>query len=65
MSLFTVFKMFNVFFESIPNSYLCMPGITELDRNNNTYRIHRTMGCETIGLTDSEEYAQRITNTGK
>lgn len=65
MSLFTIFKMFNAFFESIPDRYVCTPGITELDRNNNIHRIHKTMGCKTIGMADSDEYSRRITNTGK
>lgn len=63
-NFFTIFKMFNAFFETIPDFYLQTPGITELDRNNNIYGVHRTMGCKSIGMADSHEYQSRITNTG-
>lgn len=61
-SFFTIFKMFNTFFDSIPEEHFATPGITELDRNNNIHGIHKTMGCKTIGMADMEEYRSRITN---
>jgi hypothetical protein len=64
-NFFTVFKIFNVFFSSVPESYVETPGITELDRNNNVYGIHRTMGCKTIGIADDPVIRPKISNTGK
>lgn len=51
-SLGVIFRMLKEFARIIPDEKLGIPGITELDKNNNLYKIYEILGSRSLGISE-------------
>lgn len=66
MSMYHIFKIWNTLSSSvIPERYLSMPGITELDRNNNLSSLYEMMWSNSLWIFHDKNLNNKIINTGK
>lgn len=66
MNMYLVYKIWSTLSSSkIPHAYEAMPGITELDRNNNLSSMYTMMWSRSLGFTEEDAYQKKIINIGK
>lgn len=63
-NFFIIFQMLNAFAKIIPEKHL-IPGITELNKNNNLYDLYGVMGRKSLWIGDVPKLHEKIRNTGE
>lgn len=64
VSFFTLFEILKNFALTIPEKYNSVPGITELDKNNNLNMVSEVIGSISLWIHDDPILKNKITNTG-
>ena len=64
-NFFLIFNMLSEFFRAIPERCINMPGITELDKNNNLYGIYKIMWSRSLEIWNIPHLKDKISNTGE
>ncbi len=61
-----LFEILNQFSRAIPDKYIDLPGITELDKDNVIHRMSAKLNTGiSLGINGSPEWQHKITNIGE